>query len=149
MSIADYNSFGIIPITTNGFVAKIDNNAIDIESYQGGEYIRVHTKVGDKFVIVHAEGFPDSGIYPYIVTKENGEIQFYGQGTKVTNYVLEITTDVIGGNSGYVYFNGVIDISDPHHLLVYQDTGRRGLLHQAVQNELIMLIQKQLKEMSE
>ena len=149
MSISDYNSFGIIPITTDGAVAKIDNNAIDIETYQGGEYIRVHTKVGDRFVIVHAEGLPTADIYPYIVTKENGEIQFYGQGNKVTNYVLEITTDVIGGNSGYVYFNGLINIADPNRLLVYQDTGRSGLLHQAVQNELIMLIQKQLKEMSE
>ena len=149
MSLADYNSFGIIPITVDGAVATITNSEIDVVAKQYGEYTRIHTKVGDKFVIVHARGSnSDEHIYPFIVTKENGEIAFYAQGDTVTNYTLEITTDVIGGNSGYIYFNNLKESDGSNKLLVYQDTGRSGLLHQAVQNELIMFIRKQLEEMN-
>lgn len=155
MSLADYNSFGIIPITGIGYVAKeygggssASPPSVDIEEVTGGEYIRVHTAVGDKFVIVQSYSIPDQHIYPYIITTETGTPTFFGQGDSATNYEIEITTDKIGGQSGYIYFNNIVT-TDNKHLLVYQDTGRKGLLHQAVQNELIMLIQKQLKEMNE
>lgn len=149
MSIADYNSFGLLENTITGAYAVLSSGSLVITPSQSGEYSRIHTNVGDKFTIVHAHASPGANVYPFIITTESGEVTFYGQGDNATNYELDITTDKIGGQSGYIYFNNIRFDNDSRPLLVYQHSGSQGLLHQAVQNELIMLIQKQLKEMSE
>lgn len=156
MDTVDYNSFGLIPVSQHGAYALINNNAISIIQLPNTEYIRVEVKRGDKFVIVHALGTADNqGNYtapPFIITTNAGVITYHAMCLAVNNYEIEITTENLSTPTGYIYFNNVpLSNNDGgiNDLIVYQVKGKNSLLHQAVQNELIMIIKKQLKEMSE
>lgn len=157
MSLVDYNSFGLIPVTVKGAVAAITgtspNQTVEIEDNDAGEFIRVETKAGEKFVIVSAWGngnpnSADNPIPPYFMTNNTGNVTYYATGDKATNCIIEVSNAMIGGDNGYIYFNYLKDELSPHYgLIVYKLNDGNSLLKQIVQNELIMYIKKQLKEM--
>ena len=152
MSLMDYNSFGLIPVTNTGEIAVIvdgtgSDKVVQIETDQSAEYIRTNVNAGDKFVIVCARGLASADEPPYICTNDNNVVKYYAVGDRCTNYELEVTHAMLGGETGYVYFNNKHDIVENNKLIVYKKTGSNSLLRQIVQHEMIMLIKKQMEEM--
>lgn len=152
MSLMDYNSFGLIPITNTGEVAVMvdgtnSDKVVQIETDQSADYIRTNVNAGDKFVIVNARGLASADEPPFICTDDNNVVKYYGVGDRCFNFELEVTSAMIGGLTGYIYFNHKKDILSHDKLVVYKKTGTNSLLRQIVQNEMIMLIEKQMEEM--